>query len=63
LATKQVVMLAIAQVESPSVATPVEAEVIEPSRLWEEAGNIWGCQEGGTNCEGLLCVPHKDVRL
>lgn len=63
LATKQVVMLAIAQVECPSVVTPVEAEVIKPSRLREEAGNVWGRWEGGTNCEGLLCVPHKDVRL
>lgn len=35
LATKQVIVLPIAQVESPSVAAPVEAEVIEPSRLWE----------------------------
>lgn len=35
LATKQVIMLAIAQVEPPSVAAPVEAEVVESSRLRE----------------------------
>lgn len=35
VAAEQVVVLPIAQVEPPSVAAPVEAEVIEPSRLWE----------------------------
>lgn len=33
--TQQVIILAIAQVEPPCVVAPVEAEVVEPSGLWE----------------------------
>lgn len=62
-ATKQVIILAIAQVEPPSVAAPVEAEMIESSRFREEVGNVWGCREWGTDREALVCVPYKNVRL
>lgn len=62
-ATQQVIVLAIAQVEPPGVEAPVEAEVIEPSGLWEEVGGVRGCREGGTDREGLLRVPHRDVQL
>lgn len=63
LATQQEVVLAIAQMELPGMAVPVEAEVVEAPGLRKRPGGLGGCLEGGMDREGLLGVPDGDVQL
>lgn len=63
LVTQQEVVLAIAKMKFPSMAVPVEAEVVEAPGVGEESGGREGSREGGVDREGFLGVLDGDVQV
>ena len=63
LVTQHEVFLAVAKVQLPRVAVPVEAEVVEAPGLREWPRSRVASREGGMDDEGLLRVPDGDVEL
>lgn len=66
LVTQQEVGLAIAKVKFPSMAVPVEAEVVEAPGVGEGSGgqgNAGDGGEGGMDREGILRVLDGDVQV
>ena len=63
LVTQHEVFLAVAKMQFPRVAVPVEAEVVEAPGLREWPRSRVDSREGGMDDEGLLRVPDGDVEL
>lgn len=63
LVTQQEVFPAVAEMQSPCVAVPVEAEVVEAHAVREWPRSRVDSREGGVDGEGLLRVPDGDVEL